>query len=80
MTSFIRKKYLLEKKDGEIIAKLFKLMLNMDVTNSNFYKEVNTVDVVTKAKYCFAENFIPDEKQVGFKKEFVAFLCDSINI
>ena len=55
-------------------------MLNMDVTNSNFYKEVNTVDVVTKAKYCFAENFIPDEKQVGFKKEFVAFLCDSINI
>ena len=42
-----------------------------DVTNSNFHKKVITVDIGTKAKSCFSENLIPDEKQVGFKKEVV---------
>ena len=71
MTKFIQKKYLIEKKDDKFIAKPFTLILNIDVANSNFHKEVNTVDIGTKVKSYFAENLIPDEKQVGFKKECV---------
>ena len=73
MAKFIRKKYLFEKKDGEFIAKSLPSSINIDIANSNFHKEVNTVDIGTKAKSCFAENFIPDEKLLGFKKECVAF-------
>ena len=43
-------------------------MLNIDVTNSNFHKEVITVDIGTRAKSYFAKNLIPDEKQVDFKR------------
>ena len=46
------------------IAKSFTLILNIDVTNSNFHKEVITVDIGTRAKSYFAKNLIPDEKQV----------------
>ena len=53
---FIQKQYLLEKKDGQFIAKSFtSILLNIDATNSDFRKEVITVDIST------------DEKQVGFK-------------
>ena len=41
------------------------MILNTDVTNSNFHKEVITVDIGTKAKSHFAENLILDEKQVA---------------
>ena len=40
MTKFIQKKYLIEKKDDKFIAKPFTLILNTDVANSNFHKEV----------------------------------------
>ena len=53
---FIQKQYLLEKKDGQFIAKSFtSILLNIDATNSDFREEVITVDKST------------DEKQVGFK-------------
>ena len=68
MAKFVQKKYHIEKKDGEFIAKSFKSILNVDVTDSNFHKEFITVDIGTKAKSCFAEDLIPDEKQVDFKK------------
>ena len=51
----------------------YHLVVKINVTNSNFHKEVNTVFIGTTAKNCFAKNLIPDKKQVGFKKECVSF-------
>ena len=78
MTKFIQKKYLIEKKDDKFIAKPFTLILNTDVANSNFHKEVNTEDIGTKAKSCFTKNLISDKKS-GFKKDF-CFFCYIITI
>ena len=74
MTKFIWKKYLSEKKDGEFTGKSFTFILNIDVINSSFQKEVITVDIGTNAKSGFAKHLIIYEKQVAFKKECVAHL------
>ena len=76
MTKFIEIFYW---KNGWRVVKSFTSILNIDVTNSNFHKEVYTLDIGTKAKSCFAENLIPDEKQMGFKKECVCFFFVTVS-
>ena len=39
----IPKKYLIEKKADEVVAKSFTLILNIDVTNFNLLKKLNLV-------------------------------------
>ena len=62
------------KKGSNFIGKSFASIFNIDVTNSNFHKEVNTEDIGTQAKSCFTKNLISDKKS-GFKKDFCFFCC-----
>ena len=58
---FIKKKYLVEEKDGKFVPKSFSSVLNVNVAKSDDYKAIKSVDIGTKCKSYFAESLITDD-------------------
>ena len=73
MSYFIKKKYLVEEKDGKFVPKSFSSVLNVNVAKSDIHKPIKSVDIGTKCKSYFAENLIIDDEETSFRKQVVNF-------
>ena len=73
MSYFIKKKYLVEEKDGKFVPKSFSSVLNVNVAKSDNHKAIKSVDVGTKCKSYFAESLIIDDEETSFRKQVVNF-------
>ena len=73
MTKFIRKKRLANISSDD--------MHKIDVTKKTNHKPVNFIEVGTKAKVLFSDfliDFIPSEKHVKFRREYLQFYISSV--
>ena len=79
MSYFIKKKYLVEEKDGKFVPKSFSsvlnvnAVLNVNVATSDNHKAIKSVDIGTKCKSYFAESLIIDDEETSFRKQVVNF-------
>ena len=73
MSYFIKKKYLVEEKDGKFIPKSFSSVLNVNVAKPDNHKAIKSVDIGTKCKSYFAESLIIDDEGTSFRKQVVNF-------
>ena len=72
MSYFIKKKYLVEEKDGKFVPKSFSSVLNVNVAKSDIHKPIKSVDIGTKCKSYFAESLIIDDEETSFRKQVVS--------
>ena len=79
MSYFIKKKYLVEEKDGKFVPKSFSSVLNVNVAKSDNHKAIKSVDIGTKCKSYFAKSLIiNDESLINFYVRVSQYLINNL--